>query len=324
MKYQPLGNTGLRVSQLSFGAASLGEEYGTIDPAEGERSVHFAIDQGINYFDVAPYYGATLAESRLGSALVGKRDRVIVATKVGRYKDPQGNEIFDFTSRSIRENLEQSLRRLRTDAIDVYQAHDIEFVPRRRILEEALPTLYDLQREGKIRFVGITAYPVHLLKDIAQQADVDTILSYSRYHLLDTSLDDVLVDLAPSKGIGLINASPLNMGLLTAKGPPEWHPAPDSVKRKAGELAELCRSHGSDLSELAMQFALNYSGVATTLVGMSKVRHVQRNLDVLAKPIDGGLLRAARELSRTVANLCWQEGLVENHDPGSVPPSATM
>ncbi len=93
MRYRALGKTGPEVSEIGFGAASLGEEYGPIDPVEGERAVRYAIDQGINYFDVAPYYGGTLAETRLGQALVGRRHSIILATKVGRYKHRGGEEV---------------------------------------------------------------------------------------------------------------------------------------------------------------------------------------------------------------------------------------
>ena len=319
MLFRPLGNTGLQISQLSYGAASLGEEYGAIDPAEGERSVHAAIDAGINYFDVAPYYGGTLAETRLGAALEGRREKIVLATKVGRYKDEQGREKFDFSASGIRSNLEESLRRLKTDSVDVYQAHDIEFVPRKVILDEALPTLEALKQEGKIRFFGITAYPLRMMREIAEQAHVDTILSYSRYHLLDTSLDDVLGEIARERQIGLINASPLNMGLLTDKGPPDWHPAPLRAKNVVRNLVEFCHSRGANLSTLAMQFALSYDGAATTLVGMSRVRHVERNLAELEKPVNRELIDEVLQRCRPVANICWEEGLPENHDSGSVP-----
>ncbi|MGI9455344.1 MAG: aldo/keto reductase [Aeoliella sp.] len=319
MQYRPLGKTGLRISQLGYGAASLGEEYGAIDPSEGERSVHVAIDAGINYFDVAPYYGSTLAETRLGAALDGRRNKVVLATKVGRYKDEHGRETFDFSAAGIRSNLEQSLGRLKTDVIDVYQAHDIEFVPRQQMIQEALPALQALKQEGKIRCVGITAYPLNVMKEIAEEARVDMILSYSRYHLLDTSLEDVLGEFSAQQGVGLINASPLNMGLLTEKGPPDWHPATQRVKAAVLELITFCRSRGVHLSQLAMQFALSYRHAASTLVGMSRVRHVERNLAALNDQVDQQLIDEVLQICRPFANICWQEGLPENHDPGSVP-----
>jgi L-galactose dehydrogenase len=317
MRYNTLGKTGLRVSALSFGAATLGEEYGAIDMQEARRSIDYAIDHGINYFDVAPYYGGSLAEQRLGEALVGKRDKVILATKVGRYKSSKG-ERFDFSARGIREALEQNLRRLQTDYIDVYQAHDIEYMPAVKILEEALPTLAELKQEGKIGFVGITSYPLNILKRIVEQADVDTVLSYSRYQLMDTSLDRVLAPTLRERNIGLINGSPLNMALLTHKGPPDWHPAPKSVLDKAREIAQWCEDRSVRIETLAMQFAMSYPAAHTTLVGMSKVDHVRRNLELLETPPDTELIEELRRKIEPVADICWQEGIPENHDPDSV------
>jgi L-galactose dehydrogenase len=318
MRYNALGQTGLEVSAIGFGAASLGEEYGRTDPVEGERAVRYAIDQGVNYFDVAPYYGGTLAETRLGQALVGRRDSIILATKVGRYKVLDG-EVFDFSAARVRSSLEQSLRRLRTDHVDVYQAHDIEFVPREQIIEETWPAMRRLQKEGKVRFVGVTAYPLHLLKDVTQRAQVDTVLTYCRYNLLDTSMDEVLTSPIVALGIGLINASPLNMGALTERGAPAWHPAPRNVLEAAQKAALYCRSVGLDLSELAIQFALAHEHVSTTLVGMSKVHHVARNLWALQAPLDRETLDAVLNILKTVRNVCWQEGIPENFDPGAVP-----
>jgi len=303
---------------IGFGAASLGGEYGPIDLVEGERAVRFAIDQGINYFDVAPYYGGTLAETRLGQALLGRRHSIILATKVGRYKHV-GREEVDFTGARVRSSLEESLRRMRIDYVDVYQAHDIEFVPREQIIEETLPTMHRLKEEGKARFVGITAYPLHLLKDVAQRAKVDTILTYCRYNLMDTSMDDVLTPLAKEQGIGLINASPLYMGALTEKGAPAWHPAPRKALQVARKAVEVCRIKGIDISELAMQFALAHEHVSTTLVGMSKVRHVARNLKTMKAPLDRRSLREVLHVLKPVANMCWQEGIPENYDRGAVP-----
>jgi L-galactose dehydrogenase len=317
VQYRALGKTGLEVSAIGFGAASLGEEYGPIDPVEGERAVRYAIDQGINYFDVAPYYGGTLAETRLGQALVGRRHSAILATKVGRYKHT-GRKEFDFAAARIRSSLEESLRRLRTDYVDVYQAHDIEFVPREQILEETLPAMHRLKEEGKVRFVGITAYPLHLLKDVAQKAKVDTILTYCRYNLMDTSMDDVLTPLAKEQRIGLINASPLHMGVLTEQGAPAWHPAPKNALQVAQKAVQVCRSKGIDISELAIQFALAHEHVSTTLVGMSKVRHVARNLKALQAPLDRRSLKKVLNILKPVTNICWQEGIPENFDPGAV------
>lgn len=314
MIYKTLGKTGLQVSILGFGASPLGDEFGVADPAEGERAVHHAIEQGINYFDVAPYYGRTLAETRLGKALVGHRHRIILATKMGRYDIAD----FDFSARRVIQSVEESLKRLQTDTIDLFQVHDIEYGRKEQILGETLPAMFKLKEAGKVRFVGITGYPLTMLRDVAQAAEVDTILSYCRYNLMDRSLDEILTPLAKEKGIGLINASPLHMRVLTEKGAPDWHPAPRRVLEVGRQVAAWCRSQGVDIADLALQFALQHEYVATTLVGMSKVAHVDRNVRAVGVAPDPELLAIVLEMIRPVANICWKEGRPENDDPGAV------
>ena len=131
-------------------------------------------------------------------------------------------------------------------------------------------------------------------------------------------MDDVLTPVARRKGIGLINASPLHMRVLTEKGAPDWHPAPKRVLDAGRQVANYCRSQGVDISDLAMQFALQHDYVATTLVGMSKVRHVDRNVKSVGVAPDPELLAAVLDMIGPVANVCWKEGRPENDDPGAV------
>jgi L-galactose dehydrogenase len=314
MIYRVLGKTGLEVSVVGFGASPLGHEFGLINPDEGKRAVHYAVERGINYFDVAPYYGRTLAETRLGEALVGYRDKVILATKVGRYDIDQ----FDFSAERIVKSVEESLTRLKTDYVDVFQVHDIEFGDKEQIIDETLPAMHKLKEAGRVRLVGITGYPLHLLKNVAEALEVDTILSYCRYNLMDTSMDDFLTPVAKQKDIGLINASPLHMRVLTEKGAPDWHPAPKKVLKVGREVARYCQSRGVDIAELAMQFALQHDYVSTTLVGMSKVKHVDRNVKAVGVAPDPELLAEVLAMIKPVANICWKEGRTENHDPNAV------
>src|SRR5450631_4194396 len=123
MEYRQLGETELKISILGFGASPLGNAFRATDPAEGKAAVHLAVERGINFFDSSPYYGLTLAETRLGEALAGRRDRVILATKCGRY----GFSEFDFSAKRVIASMDESLRRLQTDYVDLFQAHDVEF-----------------------------------------------------------------------------------------------------------------------------------------------------------------------------------------------------
>jgi L-galactose dehydrogenase len=313
MEYAPLGRTGLRVSKLGFGASPLGNEFGEVDPAEGERAVHCAIDLGINYFDVAPYYGRKLAESRLGAALEGRRDNVILATKCGRY-DVDG---FDFSAARIRSSIDESLQRLRTDYLDVLLAHDIEFVDRTQIIEEAIPTMRALQREGKTRFIGITGLQLNMLREVAEAAPIDVVLSYCRYNLLITDMDELLTPSVQRQGIGLINASPLHMGVLSAAGPPPWHPASAEVKDAGSRLVQFCEQRGVRASDLALQFCLQHNCVSTTLSGMSTVEQVRQNIAAATGSADTALIQELRTLISPFTNRSWPTGRPENQDHAS-------
>lgn len=310
MRYQTLGRTGASVSVLGFGASPLGDVFGKTDAAERNRCVHYAVDQGISFFDVSPYYGRTLAEERLGEALDGKRDQVFLATKCGRYD----TDCFDFSRQRIKASINESLVRLRTDRVDLLQAHDVEFGDARQIVEETVPALREIQQEGKARFIGITGYSLRVMAEIAEQARVDTILSYCRYNLLSDDMDALLTPFARTRGIGLINASPLHMGILTGSGAPAWHPAPHAVKHAGAAIVKLCQERGVDPSQVALRFCLDHAYVATTLVGMSTVEQVQKNIRALTMEIDPELLVQIQRIAAPVKNVTWNSGRAENAD----------
>ena len=310
MEYRKLGKTELEVSVLGYGASPLGNEFEEIDVREGDRAVHMAIDHGVNFFDTSPYYGRTLSEERLGKALGSKRNDVVLATKCGRYDVDQ----FDFSADRVRASIDQSLRRLRTDYVDIYQMHDIEFVDRRQILDEALPVARELQRAGKCRYVGITGLPLGILRDVAERAPVDTILSYARYNLMADDLDTELRPLCQDRGIGLINASPLHLRILTERGAPDWHLASAPVQQAGTQAALLCRARGVDVSQVALKFCFDYPHTASVLVGMSKSRHVERNLRAFDFQEPTGLMDEVLAVVGPVRNQIWPTGLPENQD----------
>jgi L-galactose dehydrogenase len=295
---------------MGFGASPLGEVFGPVKQDEINRSVHLAIDRGINYFDVAPYYGKTLAEERLGEALAGRRQQVVLATKTGRY----GLDEFDFSARGTALSIEQSLRRLRTDYVDLLQVHDIEFGDVQQILDETLPAMRKIQEQGKARYIGATGLCLKPLVRVAESFPVDSILSYCRYNLLITDMDEILTPVARERKIGLINASPLHMGVLTAGGGPAWHPAPPEVHAEARSAVEFCRQRGVDLAALALRFALDHPYVTTTLVGISTTKQVEANLNVLCEETDPELLTQVQAMLAPVSGRTWHSGREENND----------
>ncbi|MBB5060696.1 L-galactose dehydrogenase [Granulicella aggregans] len=310
MKYRKLGSTGCEVSILGFGTSPFGDVYGRTSTAQIQRAVDAAIDLGVNFFDTSPYYGLTLAEERLGNALQGNRNKILLATKCGRY----GMSEFDFSRASIRASVEASLRRLRTDHVDLLQAHDIEFGHESQIVEETLPAMRELQAEGKTRFIGITAYPVKLLRRVAEAAPVDTILSYCRYSLRNTDMEDVLAPLAKHTATGLINASPLMMGLLTRSGVPAWHPASPELKEAGRRADAAAESEGGDLATLALQFAVTPTFAASTLIGMATAEEVERNVRAISGAANSDVLRTVRAVIGNGFATTWVSGLAENAD----------
>jgi L-galactose dehydrogenase len=309
MEYRKLGRTDLRVSLLGYGTSPLGDVYGATDPGESKRAVHLAIDRGINFFDVSPYYGSKLAERRLGEALSGKREKVILATKVGRY----GLDEFDFSAKRITASIDESLQRLKTDYVDLLQAHDVEFGDMRQILDETLPALREIQKAGKTRYIGITGYPPKFLARIAEQVRVDTILSYCHFNLLSTNMDKVLTPFAKANSVGLINASALHMGVLTERGAPSWHPAPLEVREAARRIAGICELRGKTISTVAVRFCLDHPSVASTLVGMATQDEVKANLGLLQMKSDANLLAEIRSAIGSALDVDWPSGKPENN-----------
>ncbi len=298
------------MSLLGYGTAPLGGVYWGTDAAEMQRAVHMAIDRGINFFDSSPYYGLTLSEQRLGDALVGKRQEVIVATKVGRY----GLDDFNFSEQRILASIDESLQRLKTDYVDLLQAHDIEFGDIQQVIDETLPALRKIQKSGKARFVGITGYPPKLLARIARAVPVDTVLSYCHYNLLNTRMDDALTPLARNNGIGLINASGLHMGVITARGAPAWHPAPPSVHEAGRKIVEICGQQNQRATDVALRFCLDHEYVSSTLVGMATREEVESNLRILALRSDHQLLASIRQAVASAFNVEWPSGRSENNE----------
>lgn len=308
MRTRVLGKTGLAVSIIGFGASPLGDVFGVVTPEQGRAAVHHAIDNGINLFDVSPYYGLTLAEERLGAALAGRRNEVVLATKCGRY----GVDGFDFSAAGVTRKFEDSLRRLQTDYVDLLQVHDVEFGSIEQVIQETLPAMRLLQEQGKARFIGITSYWPQWLAYIARAIPVDTVLNYCHANLLMDDMDRELTPLATELGIGLLNASPLHMGLLGGGFIPDWHPAPPQVRRAAESIVKVCNEYSVPSATVALYACLQYPAVASTLTGFQSIAQVDDALRALDFEPPPGLMEAVHALAAPVFNTPWPQGSPEN------------
>ena len=153
MDYRSLGQTGLKLSSLSFGASSLGAEFRPVDINEALAAVPAALDAGMNFIDTSPFYGRGMSEVLLGAALRGiPRDRYILGSKLGRYDKAH----FDFSAKRVIESVDVSLHRMGVEYLDICLCHDIEFVDMQQIIDETLPALMKVQHQGKVRFIGVS------------------------------------------------------------------------------------------------------------------------------------------------------------------------
>src|SRR3954464_3486830 len=252
VKTRPLGRTGLQLPWLSFGASSLGQEFRSVDVGEAIRSVHVALDLGMNFIDTSPFYGRGMSECLLGVALRGvPRDSYILGTKLGRYD----RDHFDFSARRVIESIDVSLHRMGVDHLDILLCHDIEFVEMSQVVNETLPALRSIQESGKVRFLGISGYPMNIFRYVLDRTSLDVVLSYNHYTLQNTMFAD-LVPYLKSKGVGIMNAAPFSARLLTNAPLPPWHKATPLVRETCRRAAEHCRERGVDIAQLALQFSL--------------------------------------------------------------------
>lgn len=309
MVYNEIGKTGMSVSNLSFGASSLGGVFHGVREDEGIKAVHTAVDNGINFIDVSPYYGHLKAEMVLGKALKEiPRDRYFLSTKVGRYgKD--GVNTWDYSAERATASVYESMQRLNVDYIDLINVHDVEFADLQQVVSETLPALVELRRKGVVGHVGITDLQPENLKwviDHSEDGTVESVLCFCHYCLNDDMLLDYL-DYFEQKGIGVINASPLSMGLLSQRGAPDWHPAPESLREACRRAADYCARQGYPIEKLAMQYSTSLNPrIATTLFSSANPANVLKNIDFVSQPADEGLVAEVRRIIGDQMRVRWK------------------
>lgn len=307
MEYREIGRTGMKVSALSFGASSLGSVFRDTRESEAIAAVHTAVEMGMNFIDVSPYYGHYKAETVLGKALREiPRDRYYLSTKVGRYgKD--GVNTWDYSGRRATESVYESMERLGVDHIDLINVHDIEFADLHQVVEETLPVLVELREKGVVGHVGITDLQLENLQwvvDHAASGTVESILNFCHFTLNDDKLLDFL-DYFEERGIGVINASPLSMGLLSQRGVPSWHPAPASLVEACRRAVEHCSAKGYPIEKLAMQFSVSEPRIATTLFSSANPANVAKNIAFVGEQPDMELVGEVKRIIGDQQRVSW-------------------
>ena len=310
MQTRCLGQTGLQVPILSFGASSLGAEFRSVTLDEAMSSVRVALDCGLTLIDTSPFYGRGMSEVLLGIALKGvSRESYLLSTKLGRY-DLQH---FDFSARRVIESVDVSLHRLGTDHLDIVFCHDIEFVPMQQIVDETLPALRKIQQAGKVRYIGVSGYPMKIFRFILEQTRLDCVLSYNQYTLQNTRFGDEIVPYLKSKGVGAMNAGPFSARLLTNAPLPAWLKEPEEVKAAARQAAAHCAGRGVDIAKLALQFSLANPDIATTVSGSANPENIRKWARWAAEPVDRELLAEVQAIFAPVKNVGHVEGRPENN-----------
>jgi len=302
----------MKISHISFGASSLGSVFRETNEKESFEAVEAAIDGGINFIDVSPYYGHYKAETVLGKALRNiPREKYYLSTKVGRYgKD--GINTWDYSAKRVTDSVYESMERLGIDFIDLINVHDIEFQAAlpgglQKVVDETLPALVELRKKGVVGHVGITDLQLQNLKWVIEHCEkgvVESILNFCHYTLNDSALEDYL-GFFEQQGVGVVNASPLSMGLLSQRGVPAWHPAPKPLVKACQKAADYCREKGYPIEKLAVQYSVSNPRIASTLFSSANPANVKRNIEWANEEPDWQMVQEVKEIIGDQQRVTW-------------------
>jgi aryl-alcohol dehydrogenase-like predicted oxidoreductase len=310
LEKRKLGRTAIEVTSLGFGASSIGAEFGQFDIAKSLSAVRTAVDAGINLIDTAAYYGRGMSEVLLGQILPAyRRESLVVSTKLGRYAPKH----FDFSAKRVAESIDVSLERMRLDYLDMVFCHDIEYADVQQVIDETLPALRRQVEKGKVRYVGISGYPMRNFQKVIPTGLLDCVITYNHY----TLQNDMALQwqgLAQQHGVGVINAAPFSARLLTDLPLPVWHKAPESVRAVAAKASAWCKARGTSIEKLALQFSVSHPGFASCLVGSAIPAEVSQWIAWIQEPIDQELVDGVRAELAPIRNWYYIEGRPENND----------
>ena len=296
MQHRPLGRTDLAVSPLALGTMTFGSQ---VDEAAARSMLDLCLERGVNFLDTANVYNGGASETMLGSLLAGRRDKFVLATKVG-IKLGEGADERGLSQSAILKGIEGSLRRLRTDYVDLFYLHTPDYeVP----LEESLAALDGLVRSGKVRYIAASNYAAWQLTRmlwLTENNDWSPVAAVQpMYNLLARGIEQELVPMCQEFGLAMIPYNPLAGGLLTGKHQAAepladsrftrmpiyrdryWH---DQNFAAVSELSQVAAAEGRSLTRLAIRWVLAQPGVTSVILGASRLEHLHENFAALEDP----------------------------------------
>ncbi len=311
MLYKNLGKTGAKVSELCLGTMIFGQQ---VDETTAVKIINRAVDLGINFIDTADVYAEGRSEEIVGKAIRGRRDDIVLATKVrGRTgQDPNGEGL---SRKHIMRNLETSLRRLGTDYIDLYQVHRTDPTTP---LKETMAALSDLVRSGKVRYIRCSNFPAWQLEKALRISEVHGLEAFAtvqpRYNIVDRDVERELLPLCAEEGIGVLPYSPLAGGFLTGKYRPD-RPAPEGSRYQLRPamvgrylnprnqailqvLDEVGSETGMSLGQIGLAWLMANPTVTSPITGASKLEQLEENMGVLGRSLPAETLRRIGEASK--------------------------
>jgi D-threo-aldose 1-dehydrogenase len=314
---RPIGRTGVRVTELGFGGAPIGNLYSAVDEATAAGAVAAAWDAGVRYFDTAPHYGLGLSERRLGNALAARpRAEFAVSTKVGRLlvsnPSPSGTDLAagfdipdtltrrrDYSADGVRRSLDASMERLGLDRIDIALVHDPED-HMQQAMTDAVPALVKLREEGVVGAVGVGMNYWEPLLSFVTGADIDVVMVAGRWTLADRSAAPLLAACA-EQHVSVLAAAPFNSGLLAHPWPAagalfDYRPVPAGLLEAARSLAAECTRHGGTLPHAAVSFPLRHPSVASVVAGIRTAEQARSDAGWAATPLPGELWDRAEKI----------------------------
>lgn len=286
------------IGKLGLGAGPFGAIYGDTSIPECGLTLRKAVDASVNYIDTAPWYGQGDSEEMLGRFLPDyDRDSFVIATKVGRY-NKKAKDMFDFSYAKTISSVNKSLNLLGLDYVDIIQVHDCEFAPSLDvILNETLPALEKVKKSGKAKMIGVTGYPIEPLNELIERSTVqiDMVLCYTRGSLADQKLNEYLPKWK-ERGIFVVNASPLAMGLFRNDGPQPWHPANNDLKEKIKECIQMCNQRGHNISRIALRYAMENIAADIVLCGTARVKELEENILNAKTPLNEDEIKTMNDI----------------------------